>query len=151
MNDTQITVTGWVGSPVELREAAGVAVTDFRVACTPRRFDRKSQEWVNGDTQWYNVTAWRQLAENCAASLNSGDPVVLHGRMVAETWKNNSGMEMTTMKVEASFVGHDLTRGVSRFARNPKPDGERAESVQDVRDQSQSAESSEPSESSAAA
>jgi len=48
MNDTQITVTGWVGSPVELREAAGVAVTDFRVACTPRRFDRKSQEWVNG-------------------------------------------------------------------------------------------------------
>lgn len=143
MNDTQITVTGWVGSPVELREAAGVAVTDFRVACTPRRFDRKLQEWVNGDTQWYNVTAWRQLAENCAASLNSGDPVVLRGRMIAETWKNGSGMEMTTMKVEASFVAHDLNRGVSRFARNPKPEGARAESAQDTSDEPQIGEPGE--------
>ena len=120
MNNTQITLTGWLGDDVRFREAGGVPVADLRVACTPRHFDRKTEQWVNGDTQWYSVTAWRQLAENCAESLKRGDPVVVHGRQSAETWTNSAGMAMTTMKVEATFVGHDLRLGVSRFARNPK-------------------------------
>jgi len=120
MNDTQITLTGWLGDEVRFRHASGVAVADLRVACTPRHFDRKTEQWVNGDTQWYTVTAWRQLAENCAASLRRSDPVVVHGRLSAETWTNSAGVAMTTMKVEASFIGHDLRLGVSQFARNPK-------------------------------
>jgi len=120
MNDTQITLTGWLGDNVRYREASGVGVADLRVACTPRHFDRKTDQWVNGDTQWYSVTAWRQLAENCAASLNRGDPVVIHGRLSAETWTNSAGVAMTTMKVEATFIGHDLRLGASRFSRNPK-------------------------------
>jgi len=120
MNDTQITLTGWLGDDVRFREAGGVAVADMRVACTPRRFDRKTEQWVNGDTQWYAVTAWRQLAENCATSLNRGDPVVVHGRLNAETWTNSSGIAMTSMKVEATFIGHDLRLGTSSFVRSPK-------------------------------
>lgn len=117
MNDTQITLTGWVGGEVQVREAAGVAVANLRVGCTPRRFDRKSEQWVDGDTQWYAVTAWRQLAENCGKSLRRGDPVVIHGRMIAETWTNSSGVGVTAMKVEATFIGHDLNRGVSHFEK----------------------------------
>ena len=120
MNDTQITFTGWLGDEVRFREASGVPVADIRVACTPRRFDRKTEQCVNGDTQWYNVTVWRQLAENCAASLKRGDPVVVHGRLNAETWTNSAGIAMTTMKVEATFIGHDLRLGASSFVRNPK-------------------------------
>jgi single-strand DNA-binding protein len=121
MNETTITLTGWLGGDVNRREANGVPVASFRVASTPRRFNRRTEEWVNGDTQWYSVTAWRQLAENCAASLRRGDPVVIHGRLSAETWTNKAGIEVTSMDVEATFVGHDLSRGVSTFTRNQRP------------------------------
>lgn len=120
MFDTQITLTGWIGGDVTVRDAGGFPVAGFRVATTPRRFDKKTGLWVDGDTQWYSVSAWRQLGENCAASLRRGDPVVIHGRMSAHTWKNTAGIEVTAMEVEASFVGHDLNRGVSVFTRNPK-------------------------------
>lgn len=122
MNDTQITLAGWLGTDVERRDASGTPVANFRVATTPRRFDKKADAWVDGDTQWYSVTTWRQLAENCAASLRSGDPVVLHGRLSAETWTNRAGIEVTSMQVEASFVGHDLGRGTSTFVRNTRAD-----------------------------
>lgn len=124
MNDTQITLAGWLGTEVTRREASGTPVASFRVATTPRRFDKKADAWVDGDTQWYSVTAWRQLAENCAASLHSGDPVVLHGRLTAETWTNRAGIEVTSMEVEANFVGHDLGRGTSTFVRNTRADGQ---------------------------
>ena len=121
MNETTITLTGWLGGEVTRREANGVPVAKFRVATTPRRYNRRTEEWVNGDTQWYSVTAWRQLAENCAESLRRGDPVVIHGRLSAETWTNKAGIEVSSMEIEATFVGHDLGRGVSSFTRNPRP------------------------------
>lgn len=122
MNDTRVTLTGWLGGDVTLREAAGVPVATFRVAQTPRRYNRKNDEWVDADTQWFTVTVWRQLAENCAESLRRGDPVVLHGRLSAETWTNKGGMQVTSMEIEATFVGHDLARGVSRFERRNRPE-----------------------------
>lgn len=122
MNDTQVTLTGWLGTTVSLREAGGVPVAGFRLATTPRRYDRKREEWVDGETQWYSVTAWRQLAQNCAASLRNGDPVVLHGRLTTRPWTTNTGKEIVSLEVEATFIGHDLTMGLSRFARNPRFD-----------------------------
>jgi len=123
MNDTQITLTGWLGTGVSLRQAGGVDVAGFRLATTPRRFDRKAEQWVDGDTQWYSVSVWRQLAVNCAASLRSGDPVVIHGRLTTRPWTTNTGKDVVSLEVEATFVGHDLTMGVTRFARNPKFEG----------------------------
>ncbi|WP_310964255.1 single-stranded DNA-binding protein [Nocardioides terrisoli] len=120
MNDTQITLAGWLGTEVTSRDASGTPVASFRVATTPRRFDKKSGEWVDGDTQWYSVTAWRQLAENCTVSLHRGDPVVVHGRLTAESWTNRAGITVTSMEVEATFVGHDLGRGTTTFVRNPR-------------------------------
>jgi len=122
MNDTQITLTGWLGTGVSMRQAGGVDVAGFRLATTPRRYDRKAEQWVDGDTQWYSVSVWRQLAVNCVASLRMGDPVVLHGRLTTRPWTTNTGKEVVSLEVEATFVGHDLTMGVTRFARNPKFD-----------------------------
>jgi single-strand DNA-binding protein len=135
MNETTITLTGWLGGEVTRRDANGVPVADFRVATTPRRFNRRTEEWVDGNTQWYSVTVWRQLADNCTESLRRGDPVVIHGRLSADTWTNSAGIEVSSMKIEATFVGHDLTRGVSRFTRNPRPvsdDPGRAEPVEET-------------------
>ena len=117
MNETFVTLTGWLGGDVTLRAAGGVPVANFRVASTPRRYQRKTETWEDGDTQWYSVNAWRALGENCDTSLRRGDPVVVHGKLSASTWTNMAGLEVTTFEVEASFVGHDLNRGTSSFVR----------------------------------
>jgi single-strand DNA-binding protein len=117
MNDTMVTLSGWLGGDVHLREAAGVPVASFRVASTPRRYQRKTDTWENGVTQWYSVNAWRALATNCDRSLRRGDPVVVHGRLTVRVWINKDGVEMTTSEVEATFVGHDLNLGTTEFQR----------------------------------
>jgi len=117
MNETFVTLSGWLGGEVTLRAAAGVPVASFRVASTPRRYQRKTESWEDGDTQWYSVNAWRTLAENCEQSLRRGDPVVVHGKLSAHVWTNKAGLEVTTFEVEAAFVGHDLNRGTSAFHR----------------------------------
>ena len=120
MNETLVTLSGWLGSDVTTRQAGESVVASFRVACTPRRYQKKTDEWVDGDTQWYSVTTWRTLAENCARSLHRGDPVVLHGKLNAQVWTNSAGIDVTSFDIEASFVGHDLNRGTSEFARNAR-------------------------------
>jgi single-strand DNA-binding protein len=117
MNETFVTLSGWLGGDVTVREAAGVPVATFRVASTPRRYQRRTDSWEDGDTQWYAVNAWRALAENCDLSPRRGDPVVVHGKLTAHVWTNKAGLEITTFEIEASFVGHDLNRGTSSFER----------------------------------
>jgi single-strand DNA-binding protein len=117
MNETYVTLSGWLGGDVTLRDANGVPVANFRVASTPRRYVRKTDSWEDGDTQWYSVNAWRALAENCDRSLRRGDPVVVHGKLSAHAWTNKAGLEVTTFEVEAAFVGHDLNRGTTEFHR----------------------------------
>ena len=120
MNDSTITVRGWLGGDVTLRRAGDVPVASFRVACTPRRFNRRTETWSDGTTQWYSVTAWRGLGENCAASLRRGDPVVVSGRLELRPYVNGNGVEVTSLEIDAAHVGHDLARGTSVFTRTPR-------------------------------
>ena len=115
-NDTMVTVQGWLGNEPQLREAAGTSVANFRLGSTPRRFHRGRQEWVDGPTQWYGVSAWRALGEHCKRSLHVGDPVVVHGRLNQRSYVRD-GVEVTVLEIEALIVGHDLTRGVSSFSK----------------------------------
>lgn len=123
MNETQVTLQGWLGGDVTLRRAGEVPVAHFRVACTPRRFNRKTSQWFDAETQWYSVNAWRGLADNCAGSLRRGDPVVVHGRLSVRHYVNANGVEVTSFEVEATMVGHDLSRGTSVFTRSQRQAG----------------------------
>jgi single-strand DNA-binding protein len=120
MNETTVTLQGWLGSDVTVRQAGDVPVAAFRVAATPRRYSRKTGSWEDSPTQWYSVSAWRGLADNCAGSLRRGDPVVVHGRLTVSVWLNAQGIEVTSFEVDATMVGHDLSRGTSQFTRTPK-------------------------------
>jgi len=120
VNESVITVQGWLGSDVTLRRAGDVPVASFRLACTPRRFNRRTENWSDGTTQWFTVNVWRQLAENCAASLRRGDPVVVQGRLDLRAWINSDNVEVTGFEIEATHLGHDLARGTSQFTRTPK-------------------------------
>lgn len=116
MNDTYITLTGWVGSDVSLREVAGgQPVANFRVASTSRRM--RNNEWVDGTTTWYQVKAWRRLADNVADSIKRGDPVVVHGRLEADVWTKEDGTVNTQLVITATSVGHDLSRGTAVFTK----------------------------------
>jgi single-strand DNA-binding protein len=125
MTDTFVTLHGWLGSDVQARAAGDTQVASFRLGCTPRRFQRRTDSWVDGPTQWYSVDAWRALGANCRDSLRRGDPVVVHGRLEVQRWVNSAGVEVTSFVVEATSVGHDLSRGVSSFTKTARP--ERAE------------------------
>ena len=115
MYDTQITLAGWIGGDVTLREVGQDRhVASFRVACTPTRY--RDGEWIKGTTSWHTVKAWNRLARHVAASLHSGDPVVVHGRLVADVWERD-GKPQTSWEVVATSVGHDLSHGTTRFTK----------------------------------
>lgn len=123
MNDCTITVRGWLGADVVRRDAGGVPVASFRLACTPRKFNRRTETWSDGETQWYTVSCWRGLAENCATSLRRGDPVVVHGRLQVRPYVNSNDVEVISFEIDAVHVGHDLSRGTSVFTRPPRQEG----------------------------
>ena len=118
MYDTQITLAGWIGGEVTLREVGeGRAGASFRMACTPPRY--RDGEWVKGTTSWHTVKVWNRLARHVAASLHNGDPVVVHGRLVADVWERE-GKPQTSWEVVATSVGHDLAHGTTSFTK-PEP------------------------------
>ncbi|HEU5036430.1 MAG TPA: single-stranded DNA-binding protein [Nocardioides sp.] len=120
MNDSTITVRGWLGADVDLRTAGEVPVASFRLACTPRRFNPRTETWSDSGTQWFTVTCWRSLGENVAASLRRGDPVVVQGRLELRRYVNSNNVEVEALEIEAAAVGHDLARGTSSFTRTQK-------------------------------
>lgn len=132
INDTMVTLQGHVGGAVQLRQVGDSQVAHLRVACTPRRLKRATGEWVDGETQWYSVSAWRHLGEHCARSLGSGDPVILHGRLQTRTYVNKAGVEVTGLEVEALLIGHDLSRGTSSFRKRPTPAEQSAQTGDDA-------------------
>ncbi len=120
MNEPTITLVGHLAAPPRLRTtAAGVCVADFRVAATPRKHDKGTGEWGDGETLWFSVTAWRALAEHCAASLGKGDKVVVSGRLTVRSWKGDDGVERSGLEVDAASVGLDLSRGRAAYVKTP--------------------------------
>ena len=120
MSDTFVTLHGWVGSDVTFREPHGVSVANLRVATTPRL--KRDGRWVDGDTTWYSVTAWRNLADNVRDSLRKGDAVIVHGRLRTDVWERQDGQSATTLCIDATMVGPDLNRGTARFERSARPE-----------------------------
>lgn len=117
MSDT-ITVTGLVATtPKHLVTSAGLAVTSFRLASNQRRFDRTTQKWVDGETNWYTVATFRQLAANVVISLQKGQRIVVTGRLRVRDWENDD-KKGRTIEIEAEALGHDLTWGTAAFTRS---------------------------------
>ncbi|MEQ4205628.1 single-stranded DNA-binding protein [Actinopolymorpha sp. B17G11] len=118
MNETMISIAGNVATEIRfLRSDRGTPLASFRLASTSRRFDRSQGGWVDGRTTYVTVVCWRALAENVAASLRKGEPVVATGRLRVEPWERDDGRSGTSVEIEAQVVGHDLSRGTSAFRR----------------------------------
>lgn len=118
MNESYVTLQGWVGNDVDVREVGESRCTSFRVGCTPRY--NKAGTWVDGETSWYTVNCWRSLGKNVAESVRRGDAVVVHGRVRVEVWEREGQPKSVSWIVDATFVGHDLTKGASSFLKSVK-------------------------------
>lgn len=118
MNDTTITVVGNVANePVLRATGTGTRVVSFRLASSSRRWDKALGDWSDGDTIFWTVKAWRGKASNIVDSLHKGDPVVVHGRIRDDSYDDKDGVRRSRVEIEAFALGHDLARGVTRFAR----------------------------------
>ncbi|MCB5911046.1 single-stranded DNA-binding protein [Streptomyces pinistramenti] len=124
MNDTLVTLVGNAATAVEHRQtAAGVAVARFRLAATPRRWDKARERWTDGETSFYTVRAWRALADHVAASVAVGEPLLVQGRLrlrEGEQPPERGGARWFAAEVDALAIGHDLSRGTAAFRRSPR-------------------------------
>jgi len=110
-------VAGLVATtPRHLVTQDGLPITSFRLAASHRRFDRSQNKWVDGETNWFTVTSFRQLAINSAGSISKGDRVMVFGKLRVRDWDNGERAG-TSVEVEADNVGHDLCWGSSVFTR----------------------------------
>ena len=113
-----LTSTGLVATqPRHIVTSEGLPITSFRLASTQRRFDRSQEKWIDGETNWYTITAFRQLAIHAAGSIEKGQRVVLSGRLRIRDWENGDRTG-TTIDIEADSLGHDLAWGTSVFTRS---------------------------------
>ena len=113
----QTTVAGLVATtPRHLVTQDGLPITSFRMAVPTRRFDRATNRWVDGETNWYTVTAFRQLAINLAGSISKGERVLVQGNLRVRDWDNGERAG-TSVEIEALSVGHDLNWGTAVFTR----------------------------------
>jgi single-strand DNA-binding protein len=111
------TVSGLVAtSPRHLVTQEGLPITSFRLASSNRRYDRTKKAWVDGETNWFTVTSFRQLAINSASSISKGDRIVATGRLKVRDWDNGERTG-TSVEIEADSLGPDLTWGTSEFTR----------------------------------
>ncbi len=118
LNEAQISLTGYVATqPVTRQVKPGVSNVSMRVAWTPRRQDRVTGEWVDGNTSYVTVICWRKLGTNVAICVRKGDPVVIKGRLSVRPYADKQGVPRISVEVDANSVGHDLSRGVAGFQR----------------------------------
>jgi single-strand DNA-binding protein len=133
MPDTHVTITGNLTADPELRFTNnGAAVANFRIAVTTRV--RDGNTWRDGDTSYFRVNAWRQLAQHVTDSLSKGDRAVVIGRLKSRSWETPEGEQRSVVEVEADEVAPSLKWAVAkpeRVTRNgdseAKPAGEFAD------------------------
>ena len=78
----------------------GTAVAKFAIAVN--RFSKSSTGERQQDTDWFNIVAWRQLAETCSTYLKKGHKVFIEGRLSIRKYTDKNGIERTAIEVIAS-------------------------------------------------
>lgn len=120
-NDNFVQIIGNVTRDPELRfTTGGAAVCSFGVAWTPRRRNPQTGEWENGDTTYFNCSAWRDLAENIAASITKGSRVVVTGSVKARDWEDRDGNKRTSIEIDVEDCAPSLRWAQAQIERTQR-------------------------------
>lgn len=124
IGDTPITVVGNVVADPELRfTPSGAAVANFRVASTPRVYNRDTGQYEDGEALFLTCNVWRQAAENVAESLSKGMRVIVNGRLKQRSYQTKEGEQRTVFEIEVDEVGPSLKFASAQVNRNPREGG----------------------------
>ncbi|MET8631952.1 single-stranded DNA-binding protein [Streptomyces sp. NPDC004096] len=116
--ETVITVVGNLVDDPELRfTPSGAAVAKFRVASTPRTFDRQTNEWKDGESLFLTCSVWRQAAENVAESLQRGMRVIVQGRLKQRSYEDREGVKRTVYELDVDEVGASLRNATAKVTK----------------------------------
>lgn len=116
--ETVITLIGNLVDDVELRwTPSGAAVAKFRVASTPRTFDRQTNEWKDGDSLFLTCSVWRQAAEHVAESLARGMRVIVQGRLKQRSYEDREGVKRTVYELDVDEVGASLRNATAKVTK----------------------------------
>ena len=106
----KLTIIGNLTRDPQLRVTpSGVNVCDFSVAVNRRvKRDQNSQQ---PEADFFRVTAWRELGENCAKYLAKGRKVCVIGPVSVSTYTGQDGVTRASLEVQAQDVEFLTPRG----------------------------------------
>ncbi len=112
--DNTVTVVGNITRDPELRYTqGGAAVASFGLA-----WNMKGRDGKEDQVSFFDVTCWRQLAENVAESLTKGSRVVVYGRLDQRSWENQDGDRRSKVEIIADDVAPSLKWASAQLTRN---------------------------------
>ena len=110
--DNTVTVVGNVTRDPELRFTPGGApVASFGLAWN--RKDQNDEEVVS----FFDITCWRNLAENVAESITKGQRVIVYGRLDQRSWENQEGERRSKVEIVADEVAPSLVWATAEITR----------------------------------
>ena len=119
-----ITVVGNVVDDPELRFLPnGNPVAKFKVASTPRTFDKQSNEWRDGESLFLTCSVWRQAAEHVAESLTRGMRVIVQGRLKQRSFEDREGQKRTVFELDVDEIGPSLRNATAKVTKAAKSSG----------------------------
>ncbi|HWH35762.1 MAG TPA: single-stranded DNA-binding protein [Acidimicrobiales bacterium] len=124
MTGNNITLVGNVTRDPELRyTASGQAMAKFGLAVNRRWQNRQTQAWEES-VSFFDIVAWREMAENIGESVQKGTRVVVTGRLDQRSWETQEGDKRSTVEVVADEVGPSLRWATATVVRNERRGGE---------------------------
>jgi single-strand DNA-binding protein len=116
--ETIVTVVGNLTADPELRFTGnGIAVANFTIASTPKKFDRQKDEWVDEEALFLRASVWREFAEQVSQSLAKGSRVIAQGRLKQRSFENQSGEKRTVIELEVDEIGPSLKYATAQVTR----------------------------------
>lgn len=113
-----ITVHGGLTDAPELRfSQSGIAILSGTVASTERYKD-KNQEWQDGKSLYLRFSAFKDLAENIAATgLEKGSQVVVTGKLNTRSYDDREGNKRSSVELEVTDFAVSLKRATAQVTR----------------------------------
>ncbi len=116
--ETPLTVVGNLTGDPELRFTPnGAPVANFTIASTPRRYDRATNGFVDGDTLFMRCQLWRDGAENMTESLTKGTRVIATGHLVQRSYETREGEKRTVVELVVEDIGPSLRFATAKVER----------------------------------
>jgi single-strand DNA-binding protein len=148
---TFVTIVGNAGDDPELRYTpTGQPMAKVSVAVTPR-VKALNDEWTDGETTWYRVTAWRDMAEHLAESVQKGTRVIVYGSLENRRWEDKEGNTRYSLELNAETIGLDIQFTNYRKASSEREQPAKSESAGPAQDSSRRSTAKRPAASKQAA